>query len=140
LILIEPAAELGVSVAKPEEIGSCRASGFTEAQLDDLELLPNNANEVARSDEAIGLDVLDQDSVKVGDQVGAGGERQGPTEASHRREAQIGLGDLEDLGEQALIEGPGLVSTVLPARQGDAKTGIGRQLAAIEAGLPTHGP
>jgi hypothetical protein len=57
-----------------------------------------------------------------------------------RREAQVSSSDLEDLSEQALIQGPGLVTAVLPAGEADAKRGIGRKLEAIEAGSLTYGP
>jgi hypothetical protein len=57
-----------------------------------------------------------------------------------RREAQVSIGDLEDLSEQALIQGPGLVTAVLPAGEADPKRGIGRKLEAIEAGSLTYGP
>jgi hypothetical protein len=140
LILVEPATELRIAIAKPKKARPYRATGVGEAQLDDLELLYDDANEAGGSNQAVGLDVLDQDSVKVGDQLGAGGERRGPMRMWRRREAQVSSSDLEDLSEQALIQRPGLVTAVLPAGEADPKRGIGGKLEAIEAGSLAYGP
>jgi hypothetical protein len=140
LILVEPPTELRIPIAKPKKVRPYRASGVGEAQLDDLELLYDDANEAGGSNQAVGLDVLDQDSVKVGDQLGAGGERRGPMRPWRRRETQVSSSDLEDLSEQALIQRPGLVTAVLPAGEADPKRGIWGKLEAIEAGSLTYDP
>jgi hypothetical protein len=139
LVLVQPATKLCVSIAKAKEVGPYRGPRVGEEQLDDLEMLLDDADEVVGPDKPVSLDVLDQDGVKVGDQLGAGGATQGSTRAWRRRKAQVSFGDIKGLGEQTLIQGARLVTAVLPAGQGDPKRGIGRQLVVIEAGLLTQG-